>query len=86
MFDYQIRGTPLVLRITETGHPFFKNAVNRIIDSAIRQVVRKIIAGSGKEPIENGAFTLSLANIDMRIMAPGNEKLTYSYLGERIHD
>ena len=52
MMEYHIVGTPLVLRITETGISFTERAVNEIIDSSIRLVVQKIITGSGNEQIE----------------------------------
>lgn len=84
MFDYHIVGTPLTLRITETGHTFSQDAVNNLIDSAIRRVVGKINTGSGNEPIEGGRFWVLSSEIDMRISALGNGELTYFLLGKQF--
>ncbi len=84
MFDYHIVGTPLTLRITETGGPFTQNAVNEIIDAAIYKVIMKINTGSGRKKIENGKFDMFAADIEMRIFALANEELTYFLLGKHF--
>ncbi len=84
MFDYHIVGTPLTLRITETGGPFSRYAVNEIIDAAIYKVIMKINTGSGKKKIEHGKFDTFAADIEIRITALANEELTYFLLGEHF--
>lgn len=85
MFDYRIAGTPLILRISETGATFSMEAVNLIIDAAIRKVVTKINAGHGAAPIDDGKFYQLSAHIDMRISALTNARLTYFLLGKQFH-
>ena len=82
MFDYRIAGTPLVLRITETGFPVTRIAVNKVIDAGIRRVVARINAGAGRAPIDGGRFGVPSAEIDMRINALPNAQLNWFLLGE----
>ena len=84
-FDYRITGTPLVLRITELGAFFTEEAVNKVIDAAIRRVVYKINTGFGPKPIEDGRFWVLTAEIDMRINALGNAELNYFLLGKQFN-
>ena len=81
MFDYHVAGTRLILRITETGLPFTKTAVNTIIDAAIRKVVAKINAGFGAASIEGGRFYMLNKDIDLRITALPDNDFTYFLLG-----
>lgn len=83
-YDYRIAGTPLILRITEVGSFFTEEAVNKIIDSAIRMVVYKINTGSGGKPIEDGRFWWPTTDINMRINALANAQLTYFRLGKQF--
>ena len=83
-FDYRITGTPLVLRITELGSSFTKDAVNKIIDAAIRMVVAKINTGFGPKPIEEGRFWALTTDIDMHITALENAELSYFLLGKQF--
>lgn len=82
MFDYRIAGTPLVLRITETGFPVTRIAVNKVIDAGIRRVVARINSGAGRAPIDGGRFGVPSAEIDMRINALPNAQLNWFLLGE----
>ena len=84
MFDYHIVGTPLTIRITETGGSFTGYEVNEIIDAAIYQVILKINTGSGQKKIEHGRFEMLTANIVMRITALANDEITYFLLGEHF--
>ena len=81
MFDYHVAGTRLILRITETGLPFTKTAVNTIVDAAIRKVVAKINAGFGAASIEGGRFYMLNKDIDLRITALPDNDFTYFLLG-----
>lgn len=82
IMDYHIVGTPLVLRITETGLTFTERAVNEIIDFSIRLVVRKINTGFGGEKIDHGRFSQLSTAIDMRIVALEDANFTYFVLGK----
>ncbi|CAD6568943.1 MAG: hypothetical protein ASARMPRED_002230 [Alectoria sarmentosa] len=82
MFDYHVAGTRLILRITETGLPFTKTAVNTIVDAAIRKVVAKINAGFGAASIEGGRFYMLNKDIDLRITALPDNDFTYFLLGD----
>ena len=84
MFDYHVAGTSLILRITETGLSFTRNAVNTVVDAAIRRVVKKINAGVGNESIDGAKFCMRSADIDVQIGALSNAELTYFILGKRF--
>lgn len=81
-FDYRIGGTPLILRITELGFLFSRSAIEKAIDSAIREVVLKINTGYGGESINDGRFSCLTTEIDIRITALANGHLTYFLLGK----
>lgn len=83
-FDYSIKGTPLVLRITELGSLFTKDAVNKVIDAAIRRVVAKINSGLGPESIVDGRFREVTIDIDIRITALEGATLSYFLLGKQF--
>ncbi|KAL9076605.1 MAG: hypothetical protein Q9161_000937 [Pseudevernia consocians] len=84
MFDYHVAGTSLILRITATGLSFTRNAVNTVVDAAIRRVVEKINAGVGNESIDGAKFCMRSADIDVQIGALSNAELTYFILGKQI--
>ena len=71
-------------RITELGSSFTKDAVNKIIDAAIRMVVAKINTGFGPKPIEEGRFWTLTTDIDMHITALENAELSYFLLGKQF--
>ena len=83
--DYPIVGTPLVLRITETGKPFTEVAVNRIIDRAIREVVAFINRGSGRKSLEHNKFGALTEDIELRIQSIPDRGFTYFFLGKQTH-
>ena len=83
--DYPIIGTPLVLRITETGDQFTEEAANRIIDRAISGVVTIINRGSGRDPIVHNKFVALTEDIDLRIQSIPDKGLTYFMLGKQAH-
>ncbi|KAF6225062.1 hypothetical protein HO133_010257 [Letharia lupina] len=84
MIDYRIVGTPLVLRITETGQTLSQSSVNRVIDAAIRRIVGKINSGAGSKPIDGGKFWQSSSDIEVRLNAISDGQLTYFLLGDAI--
>lgn len=84
MIDYRIVGTPLVLRITETGQTFSKSSVNRVIDAAIRRIVGKINSGAGSKPIDGGKFWQSSSDIEVSLNAISDVQLTYFLLGKQF--
>ena len=84
MMDYHIRGTSLVLRITETGSKFTRFDLNLIIDKAIYSVVRSINTGHGKEYIAGGKFWTLTQDMDIDIKAFRDAGFTYFVLGKQI--
>ena len=82
-FDYRIVGTPLILRITEIGFPFTQTGIENIIDASIQRVVRQIINGAGKQPIEKDKFEALSREIVLRIDALAHGGFTYFLLGKQ---
>ena len=82
-FDYRIVGTPLILRITEVGFPFSQTGIENIIDASIQRVVRQIINGAGKEPIEQDKFEALSREIELRIDALVHGGFNYFMLGKQ---
>ena len=83
--DYPIIGTRLVLRITETGDQFTEAAVNRIIDSAINEVVTIINRGSGRDSLVHNRFGAMTEDVELRIQSIPDKGFTYFMLGKRTH-
>ena len=83
--DYPIIGTPLVLRITETGDRFTKAAANKILDRAINGVVAVINKGSGRNPIEHDRFGVLTEDVELRIQSIPDKRFTYFMLGKQVH-
>ena len=89
MFDYPIAGTPLVLRIIETGRMFMQTTINNVMDSAIRFIVKRINAGDGRDFIDHGVFRVVSNQVDLRITSnedlTPDESITYFLLGKEYH-
>ena len=83
--DYLIVGTPLILRITETGDLFTQIAVNDIMDGAIRRVVKIINKGSGSKFLEHSKFGAITESIELRIQSLPDKGFTYFVLGKQPH-
>ena len=83
--DYPIIGTPLILRITETGKLFTEAAVHRIIDRSISEVVAVINRGSGRDSLVHNRFGALTEDIELRIQSIPDRGFTYFFLGKQTH-